>query len=542
MKEMLTGGQVVVKSLIAAGVDTIFGLPGVQNDWLFNALFDYKKEMRVIHTRHEQGAAYMALGYNLASGRPGVYSVVPGPGFLNSTAALATASGLGAKVMCLVGQVPSKAQGKGWNVLHELPGQMDILKSLTKWVGKVESPADAIFKIEEAIKQLYSGVARPVGLEVSMDILEKEQEIAFQFNPFSRETSVFSPSLIENAARLLGGARQPMIFVGSGAMDASEEVRQLAEALQAPVFSYRTGKGIVSSRHPLSLTTPSAHWLWKNADVVIGIGSQVRDPLLKWGTDANLKFISINSDPSVHNRIINPTLSITGDSAEVLKQVLERLDQFNSARASREQEMQEIKLRWARETAYLEPQIAYLKVIREELPDNGILVDELTQVGFASRMVWQAYEPRTYLSTGYMGTLGWGFPAALGAKVARPEVPVVSVTGDGGFMFNVQELATAVRHNIGVVILLFNNQAYGNVRSMQKSLYGNRVIATDLKNPDFVDLALSFGARGMRVNSSEELRAALKASLFLSTPTLIEIPVAEDIPSADDLKSFGKIR
>ena len=157
-------------------------------------------------------------------------------------------------------------------------------------------------------------------------------------------------------------------------------------------------------------------------------------------------------------------------------------------------------------------------------------------------MLWESYLPRTYLSTGYMGTLGWGFPTALGAKVAKPHVPVVSVTGDGGFMFNVQELATAVQHKIGVVVLLFNNQGYGNVRSMQKHLYGNRVIATDLMNPDFVKLAHSFGANGIRVNTPEELRKALRESLYQSVPTVIEIPISKDIPSTDDLKSFGKVR
>jgi acetolactate synthase-1/2/3 large subunit len=541
MKEKLTGGQLVVKSLIAAGTDTVFGLPGVQNDWLFNAFYDYQDKIRVIHTRHEQGAAYMALGYNLASGKPGVYSVVPGPGVLNSSAGLVTAYGLSAKVLCLVGQIPSKAQGKGWNVLHEVPGQLDILKALTKWADAVKSPSEAPLKIAQAFRQLYIA-SKPVALEIPMDILEKQEVMTFEYHQFPRETYVVDEGLIERAAQLLGQARHPLIFVGAGAMDAAEEVTQLAEALQAPVFSYRTGKGILSSRHPLSLPMPTAHGLWSKADVVIGIGSQVRDPLMKWGTDPNLEFISINIDPTVHDRIVKPSIAITADASEALKSILGILSKYNSPRASREKEMLDIKVKWAKDTAYLEPQTKYLQIIREELPDNGIFVDELTQVGFASRMIWEANQPRTYLSTGYMGTLGWGFPTALGAKVARPETPVVSITGDGGFMFNVQELATAVQHHIGVVVLLFNNNAYGNVRSMQEKLYGNRVIATDLKNPDFVALAQSFGANAIRANTPAELRKALRESLYLSTPTIIEIPISRDIPSSDDLKSFGKIR
>lgn len=244
----------------------------------------------------------------------------------------------------------------------------------------------------------------------------------------------------------------------------------------------------------------------------------------------------------MHDRIVKPALAITADASEALKVILLNLVKYNSARPSRANEMMEIKAKWAAETAYLEPQTTYLKIIREELPDNGIFLDELTQVGFASRMIWEAYQPRTYLSTGYMGTLGWGFPTALGAKVAKPDVPVVAVTGDGGFMFNMQELATAVQHNIGVVVLLFNNNAYGNVRSMQEKLYGNRVIATDLRNPDFVVLARSFGANGIRADTPDELRKALRESLALSSPTVIEIPISLDIPSTDDLKAFGKIR
>ena len=170
------------------------------------------------------------------------------------------------------------------------------------------------------------------------------------------------------------------------------------------------------------------------------------------------------------------------------------------------------------------------------------MLDELTQVGFASRMIWESYLPRTYLSTGYMGTLGWGFATALGAKVAKPDVPVVSLTGDGGFMFNIQELATAVQHKIGVVVLLFNNNLYGNVRSMQEHLYDNRIIATDLHNPDFVKLAQLFGANGIRVNKPEDLRQALRESMYQSLPTIIEIPISKDIPSTDDFKALGKIR
>ena len=539
----LTGGQAVVRSLIKEGVDTVFGLPGVQNDWLYNAFYDYKDEIKVIHTRHEQGAGYMALGYNLASGKVGVCNIVPGPGFLNSSAALATAWGLNAKVLSLVGQIPMKAQGKGRGVLHEIPDQLAIQRQLTKWANRATSPADVPNILSQAFHQLHNGRPRPVGVEVSMDVLAKEEEI--DFSNYMRATTVrnrIDEEYIDKAAQLIAKAKNPLIFVSGGAMEASEEVLQLAEYLQAPVFSYRTGKGIVSSRHYLSFPVPAAHDLWEEVDVVIGIGSHVRMPLSKWGVDEKLTYISINIDETAHNRIIEPTLSITADAAQATQALLEFLPKYGSAHPSRKQEMIAFRKSWNEKTAYLEPQSSILNIIRAELPDDGILVDELTQVGFASRIVYDAYQPRTYLCTGHMGTLGWGFQTALGAKVAKPDVPVISVAGDGGFMFGIQELATAVQHKIGVIVLLFNNNRYGNVREMQENLYGNRVIATDLHNPDFVKMAHAFGANGVRVNNFEDMRRAIQDAKSENLPTIIEVPIGNGLPSTNRFKALAKVR
>lgn len=540
--ESLTGGQAVVKSLIAHGVDTVFGLPGVQNDWLYNAFYDYKESIRVIHPRHEQGAGYMALGYHLASGRDAVYNIVPGPGFLNSSAALATAYGLNARVLCLVGQTPRSTQGKGWGVLHEIPDQIGIMRSLTKWAEIVKSPSEAPDLVAEAFLQLHEGRPRPVGLEVAMDVLKKEEDVDTNVTLRKPTHITLDEDAVNQAAKLLAGARRPLIFVSSGAIEASNEVVQLAEWLQAPVFSYRTGKGIVSSRHPLSFPVPAAYDLWKEADVVIGIGSRMRMPLLKWGRDEELKIISINVDANDHDCIAEPTISITNHARPTVLALLNALPKHGTPRKPDTEMLETLRTGWNEKVAYLEPQATYLRIIREEMPDDGIFVDELTQVGFASRILWESYQPRTYLSTGYMGTLGWGFPTALGAKVARPDVPVISVAGDGGLMFAIQELATAVQHKIGVTVLLFNNNLFGNVRSMQENLYDNRVIATDLHNPDFVKMAHSFGANAARVTSFDGLRSALREARGESLPTLIEIPVGNDWPSTNRFKSLPKIR
>ena len=539
----LTGGQAVVRSLIKEGVDTVFGLPGVQNDWLYNAFYDYQKEIRVVHTRHEQGAGYMALGYNLASGKVGVCNIVPGPGFLNSTASLATAWGLNAKVLSLVGQIPQKAQGKGRGVLHEIPDQLAIQRQLTKWANRATSATEVPAIMAQAFHQLHNGRPRPVGVEISMDVLSSEMDI--DFSRYKKAERILNPLIeeqIDAAVALIAKAKNPLIFVSGGAMEAGESVQQLAEYLQAPTFAYRTGKGILSNRHHLSFPVPAAHALWKEADVVIGIGSHVRMPLSKWGVDKDLKFISINIDESAHNRLVEPSVSVTADAEQAVNAIMEQLPKVSSPAPSRKAEMVEFRKAWNAQTAYLEPQSTILKSIREELPDDGILVDELTQVGFASRIVYDAFLPRTYLCTGFMGTLGWGFQTALGAKVAKPDVPVISVAGDGGFMFGVQELATAVQHKIGVIVLVFNNNLYGNVRQMQETLYDNRVIATDLHNPDFVKMAHAFGANGVRVNNYTDMQKAIRDAKGESLPTVIEVPIGTGLPSTNRFKALPKVR
>ena len=530
--ERLTGGEAVVQSLIKQGVDTVFGLPGVQNDWLFNAFYDHADDIRIVHTRHEQGAAYMALGSALATGKPAVYSVVPGPGFLNATAALATAYGLNAKVLCLSGQIPRRAIGKGTGVLHEIPDQFGVMRSLTKWAARVNSPSEAPSKIAEAFRQMHAGRPQPVGLEVPMDVLAERGVVEMAVkNPEPYHPPV-DIDKVSKAAKLLGQAETPMIFVGSGAQDVPSEVRQLAEMLQAPVVAYRTGRGIVDARHYLSLYQPPAESYWQKADVVVAIGSNTRVPLKKWAKAHRPKIIRLDVDVTSHELFTVPEVALTARAEDALPLLIEETAKHNRKRTSCEEELTLLRNAWEKEVGVLEPQISYLKIIREALGEEGIFVDELTQVGFASRIAYPVYQPRTYISTGYQGTLGYGFPTALGVKVVRPEVPVVSITGDGGFMFSVQELATAVQQNIGLVTVVFNNNQYGNVQQMQKHLYEGRVIASDLHNPDFVKLAEAFGARGVRAETPDALKAALEESLDLDTPTLVEVPLG-DVPSAD---------
>ena len=234
MKTERTGGEALVQSLLSHGIDTIFGLPGVQNDHFYNAVYDAGGRIRHIHSRHEQGAAYMALGYALASGKTGVYVVVPGSGFLNTTAALATAYATNAPVLCLAGQIHTDQIGRNYGMLHEIPDQLAVMRSLTKWARRAESPAEIPQLLAAALSEMHSGRPRPVGLELPLDVLAAKTEVDDAPLPLTVQRPAVETDAIEEAARLLGKARNPVIFVGGGAMAAGEEVRALAEALQAP--------------------------------------------------------------------------------------------------------------------------------------------------------------------------------------------------------------------------------------------------------------------------------------------------------------------
>ena len=524
----MTGGGALVEMLRRHGVDTIFALPGVQNDALFVAFYDAGEALRVIHTRHEQGAAYMAFGYARSSGKVGTYAVVPGPGLLNTTAALATAYATNAPVLCISGQVPSDMIGRGFGLLHEIPDQLGILQRLTKWAARIDHPTQAGKLVNEAFRQLRDGRPRPVGIEIPPDVLALQTEVTLPAAEVPPPITETDPELIDKAAALLAEAKRPLMFVGSGAVDAAEEVLAVAEMLQMPVVSFTGGKGIVSDRHHLAQSSLAGHELWREADVVLAVGTRLHQPQLRWGIDRDLKLIRIDIDPVEITRYFKPALGIVADAKAGLTALHLALDRRAPKRASRKDELEALKAATlARIDQQLGPQCEYLRAIRAELPDDGIYVEDLTQVGYVGRMAFPVYRPRSYIHSGYQGTLGFGFATALGAKVGRPDLPVVSVSGDGGFMFNVQELSTAVRHGIDIVAIVFADGAYGNVRRMQKEDYGNRLIGVDLQNPQFPKMAESFGAAGVRTTTPDGLQRELAAALKRRGTTLIEVAVGE---------------
>jgi len=524
----MTTGEAAVATLIQNGIDTVYCLPGVQNDHLFDALYGAQNQIRPIHTRHEQGAAYMALGDAMARGKPAVYAVVPGPGFLNTTAALSTAYAVNAPVLALVGQIPAAAIGRGYGLLHEIPDQIGVMRGLTKYADRIHAPHDAPLKVNEAFRQMRTDRPRPAALECALDVWARRAPVGIPA-AVPVETPAIDPDLLSRAAKLLGEAKNPLIIVGGGAQDAGPEVTALAELLQAPAVAHRMGQGVVDRRNPLAANLVEGHALWAEADVVLAIGTRLNIQYMQWGTDSAMKIIRVDADAQELDRYERPAIGLCGDAAPILRALLNAVPGHNRLRPSRRDELLGLRAKVSGQLAFLQPQIGYLEAIRAELPEDGIFVDELTQLGYTGRLTFPVYQPRSFISPGYQGTLGWGVATALGVKVARPDRKVVAVSGDGGFLFNAQELATAVQHRIPVVTVLVNDSAYGNVRRIQRDNYGNRLIASNLRNPDFQKFTESFGAMALKATSPAELRTALRTAFAADVPAVIEVP-ADPMP------------
>ena len=309
----MTTARAIVRSLVANGVDTVFGLPGVQLDALFNALHDERDRIRVIHPRHEQAAAYMALGYAQASGRVGAYAVVPGPGILNTTAALATAYGACAPVLALTGQLPAHAIGQGYGLLHEIPDQLAILRGLTRWAERIDHPTQAAALMHAAFHELRSGVPRPVAIESPMDVLGLQADIERIEAVPGAPPAAPDGRAIEDAAKLMASAGHPVVVVGGGALHAGDALREVAETLQAPVISHRMGRGILDDRHPLSLTQPAGAMVWKQADAVLAVGTRLTHHRTAWGA-AGLATVRIDADPAQMHRLGRPAVPIVADA------------------------------------------------------------------------------------------------------------------------------------------------------------------------------------------------------------------------------------
>ena len=525
-----SGAEVLASFLAREGVEVVFGLPGVQIMDAVDAIYR-QQNIRWISARHEQTAAYMAYGYARTTDKTGVAMVLPGPGALNTAAAIGTAYTASTPVLLISGQVESKHLGHNRGVLHELDTQSEIFKYLTKWCGLARKVEEIPLVLQQAFTQLKNGRPRPVEIEVPYDIWSQKAEMSLPpvevSPPIPRD-----PEDITKAAEILSKAKRPLILAGGGAAkaDVSGEITRLAESLQARVVMTTEGQGVIHCNHPLCAGN-FLLWLnpvFKQADVILVVGSRLRasgNTRLELRPDQ--KVIQIDHDPAELGRNHRIDLGITADACVALEALLKELP---GAPASRWQDAEIAGIREgirSRLEKAAPLQMKVIRTIREVMGDDGILVPDITNIGYWCDIAYPVNKRLRYVDSSYFATLGFAFPTALGAKVGNPDKNVIAVCGDGGFPYASAELATAVQEKINVVALIFSDNAYGTVTGIQHRQFGGRYVGNKLHNPDYFKFAEAFGAIGVRLSSHEELGDSLGSALKADRPTVIEIPVPQ---------------
>lgn len=514
----LNGGHALVQALDRAGIRLVLGVPGAGQYEAVDALYQHPR-IRYVSLRHEQAASYMADGYARVSGALAATIVVPGPGLLNAGAGIATAYACSSPMLIITGSDKLKSQPE--------TEVSPVLQSLTKWSGRANRLDDVAPLVQEAVRQATSRRSRPVGLEVPHAVLA-EMGATTRVDTAPSINDDLDPALIAQAAALIARAQRPLIWAGGGVMRAAAwaQVRALAERWRAPVVTTRSGKGALSDRHPLALGFAESRYaplqaLINDADVIVAIG--MSQNLSKRAA----KIIRIDADLAVVRGASG--VALVGDAAGVLDALLVATTDLAPVRDAVEQEVAALNRQRFDPSIQLQPQWDFMYALRAALPDDAVLVQGMNQMGYYSRNYWPTYAPRAYLTSSSLATLGAAWPLALGATLGTqdhpPARPVVAVCGDGGFLYNAQELATAVQNNIPTVVVLFNDNAYGNVMRAQQEQFDGRVIGTQLHNPDFVQLATAFGAWATRVHDGRELGDAVRAAVALQRPALIEVPV-----------------
>ena len=519
---VMTGAQAWVQSMKHNGIDTLFGLPGVQMDYVFEALYHERSVIRVINARHEQGVAYMAYGYAESTGRLGAFMAVPGPGILNTCTAICTAQASNTPVLALTGQISRRNIGRGLGILHELSDQSAVFAPLTKGQLFIDHASKVAAGMNEAVTLALSGRCGPVLLQVPDDVTVENADIFLGTRGARLTDPTPDQKAVEQAAQWLAAAKKPLIIAGGGAFGAEKELLALAEALEAPVMMTRHARGAVSDRHYLAQTGMGGNLLWPDVDAVLAVGTRYMEGHA-WGSDDRMKTIRIDIDAMQAEKPARTDLTLITGAAAALAAIRAALPE--QSRSSRQAELEAVKAAALKKIAVLEPQKSWSDAIRVGLPDEGIVVADITQIGFYGWNGFPAYHPRGIIYPGYQDSLGYGYATSLGVKVAHPDRPVVAICGEGGFMFTMPEMATAALHGINSIAIVFNDSGYGNVRRTQKLQFNEHYHGSDLKNPDFMMLAKSFGVLGLRSGSPAELTQHLQQAIAAKSPALIEVPV-----------------
>ena len=521
----ITGGEAMARQLAAEGVTHIFGIPGVQLDYATNGLSKVRGEIRFIATRHEQTATYAADGYYRSTGRVGVGLVVPGPGVLNAGAGLVTALACSSKILLVSGQIPTRGLGAGLGMVHEIPDQSGILATLCRDATLVTDPGGVAGAIHGAMVKLGAGPG-PIAVELPPNVLSGAAPNATIGHESPGAPSPGSNAELDTAAELLEAAQRPVIYCGGGAVvsDAWDALSSLAERIGAPLTASTNGRGAFDDRHPLAVLPIAGKELLRRADCVLVVGSRgldMRSGPLVAGPDGGAKLISLNIEPAHFGAPRAFDATIVGDAGAGVAALAAQL----GARAPWVDDLDDVRARAAERLAPLEPQLSYARALRAAMPDDAVLVNELTQVGYVSMVAFPVHAPRSYIYPGYQGTLGYGYPTAIGAAVGNPDRAVVSISGDGGFGYGMSEMATVANYDIPLVGVVFYDGAYGNVQRMHKAQFDGDHYGTELKNPDMVKLADAFGIAGYLAETPAELESTLRRAIGARRPALIGVPM-----------------
>jgi len=532
----MTGAQALLESFKREGVEVIFGFPGGAVLPIFDALY-YEKSIRHILVRHEQGAAHAADGYARATGKVGVCLATSGPGATNLVTGLATAHMDSIPIVAITGQVPTASIGRDSFQEADITG---ITMPITKHSYLVKEVRELPRVVKEAFYIASTGRRGPVLVDIPRDVSQAEVEFEYPdkvelrgYKPASKG----HPLMVKRAAELISAAERPVILAGGGvvAADGASELARLAELVDAPVTCTLMGKGVFPDRHRLSLGMPGMHgtayanYALHGADVIIAVGTRLDDRVTGKLTAfaPNAKFIHIDIDPAEIGKSIQPTVPIVGDVKQVLAALLKRLEKQDHA------PWLEVIEDWKRRhpLSYkgdgLKPQMV-IEQLHHITRGDAIIATEVGQNQMWAAQFYPCQRPRQFLSSGGLGTMGYGFPAAIGAQIGCPDAVVWDIAGDGSIQMNIQELATAMANKLPVKVAILNNCCLGMPRQWQEFFFGKRYSGVDLAPgmPDFVKLAEAYGAVGIRVDKDQEVLPALRQAMKLrDRPCLIDFRI-----------------
>jgi acetolactate synthase-1/2/3 large subunit len=538
---VMNGARALVEALEKRGVKVIFGIPGGAVLDICEALAN--SNIRTILTRHEQCAAHAADGYARASGKVGVCMATSGPGATNLVTGIATAYMDSSPIIALTGQVPRRLIGRDAFQEADIIG---ITCPITKHNFQVERASDIPLIIENAFQIASSGRPGPVLVDIPKDVQSELADVEAGRDPedaFRQPNHAPHPLQVKRAVELLAAAERPMIIAGGGviASNASEELLAVAELLMAPVATTLMGKGTIPENHPLATGllgmhgTVASNKLIQEADVLLAVGTRFSDrttgKMDEFCPDA--KIIHIDIDAAEIGKNVEADVPIVADAKKALQEIY-RLLQTKTAKKERTTLMAKIKefKEQLEGKANCESELKPPRLmveIRQLLPEDAIITTEVGQNQMWAAIYLRAYKPRTFISSGGLGTMGFGFPASLGAKVAHPEAPVVDIAGDGSFIMTEQDLATSVEENIPVTVVVLNNSVLGMVAQWQRLFYNRRYFAVNLgRVPDFVKLAEAYGAQSFRVQTLEEFSSAFKKAIRSEVTTVIDVPISPE--------------